>query len=142
MTVFNLYIFDKDCTCLYYREWVRNKEAGISRDEEFKLMHGMIFSIKSLLSRLSHKNSREGFVSYSTSKYKLHYFESATGLMFVLNTDSSIGSLADELWHLYSKIYVEYVTKNPLLQAGKEITSELFTSNLDFYIQSLPFYKI
>lgn len=142
MTVFNLYIFDKDCTCLYYREWVRNKEAGISRDEEFKLMYGMIFSIKSLLSRLSHKTSREGFVSYSTSKYKLHYFESATGLKFVLNTDTSTGNLSEELWHLYSKIYVEYVTKNPLLQAGKEITSQLFTSNLDFYIQSLPFYKI
>lgn len=121
---------------------MRNKEAGISRDEEFKLMYGMIFSIKSLLSRLSHKTSREGFVSYTTSKYKLHYFESATGLKFVLNTDTSAGNLSDELWHLYSKIYVEYVTKNPLLQAGKEITSQLFTSNLDFYIQSLPFYKI
>ena len=142
MTIFNLYIFDKDCTCLYYREWVRNKEAGISRDEEFKLMYGMIFSIKSLLSRLSHKTSREGFLSYSTSKYKLHYFESATGLVFVLNTDTSVGNLSDELWHLYSKIYVEYVTKNPLLPAGKEIDSELFASNLNSYIQSLPFFKI
>ena len=141
MTIFNLYIFDKDCTCLYYREWVRNKEAGICRDEEFKLMYGMIFSIKSLLSRLSHKSSREGFVSYTTSQYKLHYFESATGLMFVLNTDNNVGSLSDELWHLYSKIYVEYVIKNPLLQPGKDITSELFASNLDSYIQSLPFCK-
>lgn len=142
MTIYNLYIFDRDCTCLYYREWVRNKEAGISQDEEFKLMYGMIFSIKSLLSRLSHKSSKDGFVSYGTSKYKLHYFETATGLKFVLNTDDSIGSLSDELWHLYSKIYVEYVVKNPLLGSGKEITSQLFTSTLDSYVQSLPFYKI
>ena len=121
---------------------MRNKEAGISQDEEFKLMYGMIFSIKSLLSRLSHKNSKDGFVSYSTSKYKLHYFETATGLKFVINTDNSIGNLSDELWHLYSKIYVEYVVKNPLLKAGKEISSQLFTSSLDSYIQSLPFYRI
>ena len=141
MTVFNLYIFDRNCTCLYYKEWVRNKEAGISQDEEFKLMYGMIFSIKSLLSRLSHKSSKEGFLGYSTSKYKLHYFESATGLKFVLNTDTSVGNLADELRHIHSRIYVEYVTKNPLIQPGEEITSQLFTSTLDSYIQSLPFFK-
>ena len=142
MTVYNLYIFDRNCTCLYYKQWVRNKEAGISQDEEFKLMYGMIFSIKSLLSRLSHKSSKEGFLSYTTSKYKLHYFESATGFKFVLNTDTSVGSLSDELWHIYSNIYVEYVVKNPLIQAGEQITSKLFASKLDSYIQSLPFFKI
>lgn len=139
MTVFNLYVFDRNCTCLYYREWLRTKEAGISKDEEFKLMYGMIFSIKSFLSRLSHKNAKENFLSYSTSKYKLHYFESATGLKFVLNTDVSVGSLSNELWHVYSTIYVEYVTKNPLIELGEKITSELFTTTLDAYIQSLPF---
>ncbi len=141
MTIFNLYIFDRNCTCLYYKEWVRNKQAGISQDEEFKLMYGMIFSVKSLLSRLSHKTAREGFVSYSTSKYKLHYFESATGLKFVLNTDSSVGSLSDELWHLYSNLYVDYVIKNPLILAGEEIKSQIFITKLDSYVQTLPFFK-
>lgn len=136
-----MYIFDRNCTCLYYKQWVRSKDAGISQDEEFKLMYGMIFSIKSLLSRLSHKSAKEGFLSYSTSKYKLHYFESATGLKFVLNTDTSVGGLSDTLWHIYSKIYVEYVTKNPLIQPGETISSQLFASKLDSYIQSLPFYK-
>lgn len=142
MTVFNLYIFDRNCTCLYYKEWTRNKEAGISQEEEFKLMYGMIFSIKSFLSRLSHKSSKENFLSYTTSKYKLHYFESGTGLKFVFNTDLSVGNLSEELWHMYSKIYVEYVIKNPLILPGEKITSQLFTSKLDAYIQSLPFYKI
>ncbi len=141
MTVFNLYVFDRNCTCLYYKEWQRTKEAGISRDEEFKLMYGMIFSIKSLLSRLSHKSAKENFLGYTTSKYKLHYFESATGLKFVLNTDVSVGNLKDELWNIYSTIYVEYVSKNPLIQPGEKITSQLFTSKLDAYIESLSFYK-
>ena len=141
MTVFNLYIFDRNCTCLYYKEWSRTKQAGISRDEEFKLMYGMIFSIKSFLSRLSNRSAKENFLSYSTSKYKLHYFESATGLKFVLNTDTSVGSVSEELWHIYSKIYVEYVTKNPLILQGEEITSQLFTSKLDAYVQTLPYIK-
>lgn len=142
MTVYNLYVFDRDCTCLYYKQWVRNKDAGISQDEEFKLMYGMIFSIKSLLSRLSTSSKKEGFVGYKTSKYKLHFFETATGLKFVLNTDISVGNLSEALWHIYSKIYVEYVVKNPLCKPGEWITSDLFSSELDSYIQSLPFFKV
>ena len=104
-------------------------------------MYGMIFSIKSFLTRLSHKSAKEGFLGYSTSKYKLNYFETATGLKFVLNTDISVGSLAEEMWHIYSTIFVEYVTKNPLIKPGEKITSNLFTSKLDAYIESLPFFK-
>ena len=142
MPVYNLYMFDRNCTCLYYKQWVRDKDAGISQDEEFKLMYGMIFSIKSLLSRLSSNSKKEGFVSYKTSKYKLHFFETATGLKFVLNTDISVGNLSEALWHVYSKIYVEYVVKNPLCKPGEWITSDLFSSELDSYIQSLPFFKV
>lgn len=105
-------------------------------------MYGMIFSIKSLVSRLSTVSAKESFTSYGTSKYKLHFFETATGLKFVLNTDTSVGSLTDTLRNVYSKIYVEFVVRNPLCKTGEWITSELFTSELDSYIKSLPFFKI
>lgn len=143
MTVYNLYIFDRNCTCLYYKNWSKCKDPGISKDEELKLMYGMIFSVKSLIARLSHLTTKEGFVGYGTTKYKLHYFETATGLKFVLNTDVSVSSstVLEHLRNIHATIFVEYVVRNPLYKSGEWIKSELFVNQLDSYIGQLPFYR-
>ena len=46
--------------------------------------------------------------------YRLHYFESASGLRFVLTTDLAATDMREALRHIYSQIYVECLTKNPL----------------------------
>ncbi|XP_054912292.1 uncharacterized protein LOC129376733 isoform X3 [Poeciliopsis prolifica] len=69
MTVHNLYIFDRNGSCLFYNEWNRKKQAGISKDERIP--------------------RKDGFLSFQTSKYRLHYYETASGLKFVMNTDLS-----------------------------------------------------
>ena len=141
MTVFNLYIFDRNCTCLYYRQWSKCKNTGISQEEERKLMYGMVYSLKSLISRLSPTSTKDGFLSYSTDKYKLHFFETPTGVKFILNTGNKVGDCRDVLQHIYAKFYVDLVIKNPLYKLGEWIESELFTKELDSYIQSRPFYS-
>lgn len=73
--------------------------------------------------------------------YKLHCFESPTGLKFVLMTDPLVGNIKDILRNIYSQIYVEFVAKNPLTIRGNIIQCELFKINLNRYISSLPFFQ-
>ena len=90
--------------------------------------------------------------------YKLHYFESATGaippecarhmpflivlcpagLKFILTTDPKAPNLLTELETIYSDLYVEYVTKNPLYVVGSAIDILLFQQNVDRFIKSHP----
>uniref|UniRef100_A0AAX7VLH9 Trafficking protein particle complex subunit n=1 Tax=Astatotilapia calliptera TaxID=8154 RepID=A0AAX7VLH9_ASTCA len=170
MTVHNLYIFDRNGNCLYYNEWNRKKQAGISKEEEFKLMYGMLFSIRSFVSKMSpldmypshhlsicppdslsvHLSSclwslsvlrKEGFLSFQTSKYRLHYYETPSGLKFVLNTDLSVTNARDTLQHIYSNLYVELIVKNPVCTSTQTLESELFSSRLDAFIRALPYYS-
>ncbi|KAI8770534.1 trafficking protein particle complex subunit 1 [Biomphalaria glabrata] len=113
----------------------------MSKDEEFKLMYGMLFSIKSFASRLSPTDMKEGFLNFTTSKYKLHFFETPSGLKLILNTDLSVGNMKDVLQQIFSSIYVEYVVKNPLCQLDQPITSELFKYKLDEYVKSLSAFQ-
>lgn len=49
MVCYNLYIFDRHGTCLYYHEWLRPKPvrhgAGTTADDQ-KMMFGLFFSLK------------------------------------------------------------------------------------------------
>ncbi|XP_066484571.1 trafficking protein particle complex subunit 1 [Tiliqua scincoides] len=141
MTVHNLYIFDRNGICLHYSEWNRKKQAGISKEEEFKLMYGMLFSIRSFVSKMSPVDMKDGFLSFQTSKYKLHYYETPTGLKVVMNTDLGVGNIRDVLHQIYSCIYVDYVVKNPLCNLNETIQSELFRSKLDSFVRGLPFFS-
>ncbi|NP_001002742.2 trafficking protein particle complex subunit 1 isoform 1 [Danio rerio] len=142
MTVHNLYIFDRNGTCLHYSEWNRKKQAGISKEEEFKLMYGMLFSIRSFVSKMSPLDMKDGFLSFQTSRYKLHYYETPTGIRLVMNTDLSVPNCRETLQQIYSTLYVDLIVKNPLCVLGESLQSELFNSKLDSFIRALPFFSV
>ncbi|XP_033040596.1 trafficking protein particle complex subunit 1 isoform X1 [Trachypithecus francoisi] len=109
--------------------------------QEYKLMYGMLFSIRSFVSKMSPLDMKDGFLAFQTSRYKLHYYETPTGIKVVMNTDLGVGPIRDVLHHIYSALYVELVVKNPLCPLGQTVQSELFRSRLDSYVRSLPFFS-
>ncbi|XP_053825567.1 trafficking protein particle complex subunit 1, partial [Vidua macroura] len=104
MTIHNLYIFERGGRCLFYSEWHRRRSPGLAQDQEFQLMFGMLFSLRSFVAKMSPTDMRDGFVSFHTSKYRLHYLETPSGLRLVLNTDLGVGSAREALQHIYGNV--------------------------------------
>lgn len=53
MTVYNIYIFNREGQCIYYKEWNRTKHSGLSQEQEFKQMFGLITEMKSFVNKMS-----------------------------------------------------------------------------------------
>jgi hypothetical protein len=78
------------------------------------------------------------FLSYRTSQYKLHYYETPTNTKFVMLTDTKSGSMRIALQQIYVNCYVEYVVKNPLSPVehpgGVGVNNELFEASLEQFV--------
>ena len=66
----------------------RRKHTSMSKEEEAKLLYGMLFSLKSFSAKLSPVDMKQGFTSYKTNVYRLSLYETPSSLKFVLNTDN------------------------------------------------------
>lgn len=63
----------------------------------------MLYSLKSFVTRISPVTS-DFFNSYTTSQYKLSFYETASGVKFVMNTDLGATYINEVLKSLYSKV--------------------------------------
>uniref|UniRef100_A0A6B2LPY0 Trafficking protein particle complex subunit n=1 Tax=Arcella intermedia TaxID=1963864 RepID=A0A6B2LPY0_9EUKA len=131
-----MYIFDRNDKCIFYREWERSKSRPDNVKEEEQLMVGLLKALKSFVSKTTPTESAV-FDNYATSTYKLHYFESGTGIKFVLISDPKTASLGQELREIYRDYYVEYISKNPLYKLGSPINCASFTVAIDKFIKGL-----
>jgi hypothetical protein len=134
--IYNFYLFNKQGLCIAYKEWHREKHSGMPKEEEFKLVYGMLLSLRSFAGKLTTRSHGTQLVkSFKTSAYKMNYMETPTGLKMVLNSDPEAFDVP-ELLRLIYQIFVETVLKNPLINTTKEITSEMFHSQLDRVVRS------
>ena len=108
--------------------------------EHFRLLHGLLLTMKSLSQQLSlHVSStakspprNQAFNSFDMGKTKFHCLELPTGLYFVLVTQinqSSNLDLSEYLRQIYQELYVPLVIRNP----GRRSFDQVISSGSDFH---------
>lgn len=152
MVCFNLYIFDRQGTCLHYHEWYRPKSvkqgAGTLVDDQ-KQMFGLFWTLSNFTAALDAKGTAKPplgtprkigqgckFHSFTTNTYKMHFLESPSGIKMVLNTSPDVGDLREVMNYIYEEIYVEYVVRNPLYVPGQPFKIDEFNNALNGFLRS------
>lgn len=131
--IYSLWIFDRHSDCIYRREWnLLESVSGTEAENVAKIIFGVVYSLRTATRKLTGSDS---FLSYSTSQYKVHYFETPSNLKLVLFTDPDTQLLSAALQELYATLYIEYVIKNPITDG---VDNEMFSMSLDAFIRSLP----
>lgn len=159
MVVYSFYVFDRHADCIYKRRWLpiaatsgKSSRPGsevklngnatrprmaLSAEDDAKLIFGAVFSLRNMVRKLGGED--DTFLSYRTSQYKLHYYETPTNIKFVMLTDTKSGSMRIALHQIYVSIYVEYVVKNPLSPVehpgGLGVNNELFEIMLEQFVE-------
>ncbi|KAA8497924.1 Trafficking protein particle complex subunit 1 [Porphyridium purpureum] len=155
MTVYCLYIFNRYGECLLYRVYKRTYAPRDPGDEQ-KNMYGMLFAMRNFCQKMSPAQAAESdgkgltqrevqahLQYYVAGNYALHYFETPTGLRFIMTTGTQFTGFDVNqcLRRIHARLYVEYVVSNALYTPGEPIQSALFLEKLDAYVKALPIYE-
>uniref|UniRef100_A0A7S1ADD8 Trafficking protein particle complex subunit n=1 Tax=Noctiluca scintillans TaxID=2966 RepID=A0A7S1ADD8_NOCSC len=119
---FNLFIFSRGMKCIFRENYNKTKVSTVEeQEEETRLLVGLLITCRSFATQMGPRSST--FSSYSTPQYKLHHFETASGLRFVLTTDPQVPDQHDFLQHVYADYFVEYVVKNAMYQPARDVSN-------------------
>lgn len=108
--------FDTTCSC---RSSPLSPLAATPRSTTVQTIRNLHSPALRLLA-FSHRD--EAFIAYKTSTYKVHLFETPSGLKFVLFSDPSVESLRFILKSIYQTAYIEFVVRNPLVGMDSRTT--------------------
>jgi trafficking protein particle complex subunit 1 len=65
-----------------------------------------VFSLRNLVRKLG--GDDDALISFRTSQYRLHYYETPSSLKFVMLTDTGTLSMRNVLHQIYINLWVEY----------------------------------
>lgn len=129
--------------------------TGLPFDEEAKLVFGVISSLRNMIKKLSGRCvfascifllwlrwrcRDESFVSYKTSTYRMHLFETISGYKFIMLSDPNTDSMRFILRQIYAGPFIEYVVRNPLMDMDSKehgIDNEHFRNAIDRLMRGL-----
>ena len=121
---------------------VFTSSANKENEHRYKLIYGMLFSMKSFVKTLSPIKAKDYLKSFSTSNYKLHYTEFLNGLRFIFITTPSQFEYNEELQKIHQLFYTPLISKNIFFGQEDQIKNEVFLEKVYNYICAINANKI
>ena len=116
---------------------VFTSSANKEKEHRYKLLYGMLFSMKSFIKTLSPSKNQDYINTFSTSNYKLHYVEFVNGLRFIFISDPTPKDFCDELRNIHRLFYTPLMSKNIFINQEDQIKNEIFLECVYNYIRRL-----
>ena len=113
---------------------VFTSSANKENEHRYKLIYGMLFSMKSFVKTLSPIKAKDYLKNFSTSNYKLHYTEFLNGLRFIFITTPSQFEYNEELKKIHQLFYTPLISKNIFSEQEEQIKNEVFLEKVYTYI--------
>lgn len=147
--IYSFYLFDRHCNCIYSREWSYKGEGSVNKSNDSdaaKLLFGLVYSLKNISTKLGSSAGTVNLLkSFATQNYRIHLYETASGLRFCLISDVGLDNLQLVLHKLYTDIYLRTVVYNSLspidFKPGEKISNSNFIIEVDSLIQGLSAFE-
>ncbi|CAB3978845.1 Trafficking particle complex subunit 4 [Paramuricea clavata] len=95
-----------------------------------KIMFASMFhTLFAISTKLSPEQKSSGIQVLETESFKLHCYQTATGVKFLVLTDPKQGPM-DNFLKRFHELYTDYALKNPFYSLEMPIRCELFDTNL------------
>ena len=138
---FEFFLINFAGKCLFYEDFIENSSIDKFNNDNneiarLKNIVGISIALKAFSCRMS-PTPRASFKSFTTGKYKLSFYESASGLKFILISAVDDIDYTSKLQTIYSDIYMEYVNRNPLYEKDNVIEFQIFRDKIKEYLSKL-----
>jgi len=140
-------IFNRSGVCLLHLDLqdelsnIFNRALTMDSDRKnehrYKLIFGLLFSMKSFVKNISPNKTFDFFKSFTTQNYKLHYVEFLNGLRFVVLTTPTKLDMTQYLKEIFSAYYVNFISKNIFINKDEPIKNEIFLELVTNYLNNL-----
>ncbi|KAI8325563.1 Sybindin-like protein [Martensiomyces pterosporus] len=136
--IYSIFIINKAGGLIYNKDY-SGSIARLSSNEAL-IFAGTFHGIHALASRISPAAGSDsakdsGIQTIDTDKFRIHCFQTPTGIKLIAVTDLVHTRLTDVLTKVYG-MYSDYALKNPFHNLEMPIRSELFDTKLQQLIQA------
>lgn len=140
--IHEFFIFNRSGVCIFHLDFqdktIINKSISFDKmiEHRYKLIFGLLFSMKSFVKNLSPVKAVDILKSFITINYKLHYVDFVNGLRFVMISAPLRTDFSSQLKEIFSIFYVNLISKNISINKEEPLKNELFLEGVHCFLNS------